>query len=237
MKAIVIPILIIAVVLIAGCVGIESGLSLKDCGNDTACFAEASANCTPAKIRIANVNSGVTVTMYSSVHGGNLTACEYYMKYEEILLPSNASAMYVSQADLLRGKDITCVIPAQSNGLFSGSSSISSSAITTVCKGSLLDALMSRMTAAPTPALARAPEELSSADRLRNCLNDAMGCEESVVALNKTCAYEFCARSCIDAEGNDLFSGVPVTPETCVPETGTAQACAACRAGDVSVLG
>jgi len=236
MRALVIPILILAIVLIAGCVGSETSLQLKDCGSDAACFTEASANCTPAKIRTTDVNSGVTIIMYSSVHGGNLTACEYYMKYEDIQLPSNASAMYASQANLLRGKDITCVIPVQSGGMLSSLSSIASSAITTVCRGSLVDALMSRMTAAPTAPSFVAPQELTSSDRLRNCQNDAMGCEESVVMYNRTCAYEFCARSCVDAEGNDLFSGVPVTPETCVPETGTAEACAACRAGNVSVL-
>ena len=236
MKALVIPILILAIVLIAGCVDIEAGLQLKDCGSDPECFAEASANCTPAKIRITNVNAGVTVIAYSSVHGGNLTACEYYMKYEDIQLPSNASAMYVSQANLLRGKEITCVIPAQSNGLFSGVSSISAGAITTICIGSLVDALMSRIAAAPTAPTLVAPQELNRSARLRNCQNDAMGCDESVRALNRTCAYEFCARSCVDAEGNDLFSGVPVTPETCAPETGAAEACAACRAGNVSVL-
>jgi hypothetical protein len=235
MKALVIPILIVATVLIAGCVGSETSLQLKDCGNDTECFAEASANCTPAKITTSPVNSGVTVIMYSSVHGGNLTACEYYMKYADIQLPSNASAMYVSQANLLRGKEITCVIPANPGGLLSGPSSLSSNAITTVCRGSLIDALMGSMYAAQAPTVTRVPE-LNRSDRLRNCKNDAMGCDESVRALNKTCAYEFCARSCVDAEGNDLFSGVPVTPETCVPETGTAEACAACRAGNVSVL-
>jgi len=236
MKALVISILILAIVLIAGCVGIEAGLQLKDCGSDPECFAEASANCTPAKIRITNVNAGVTVIAYSSVHGGNLTACEYYMKYEDIQLPSNASEMYVSKANLLRGKDITCVIPVQSGGMLSSLSSISSSAITTVCRGSLVDALMSRITAAPTAPTLVAPKELNKSQMLSNCRNDAMGCEESVRALNRTCAYEFCARSCVDAEGNDLFSGVPVTPETCVPEIGTAEACAACRAGNASML-
>ena len=115
-------------------------------------------------------------------------------------------------------------------------SSISSNAITTVCRGSLVDALMSRITAAPTAPTLVAPQELDRSALLRNCQNDAMGCEESVRALNRTCAYEFCARSCVDAEGNDLFSGVPVTSETCVPETGAAEACAACRAGNASML-
>jgi hypothetical protein len=235
MKAFVIPILILTTVLVAGCVGSETSLQLKDCGNDAACFAEASANCTPAKITTTDVNNDVTIIMYSSVHGGNLTACEYYMKYADIQLPSNASAMYVSQANLLRGKEITCVIPVHPGGLLSGPSSLSSNAISTVCSGSLVDALTESVYAAQAPTVTRVPE-LTSSDRLRNCKNDAMGCAENIRELNRTCVYDLCARSCIDAEGNDLFSGVPVTSETCVPETGTAQACAACRAGYVSAL-
>ena len=237
MKALVIPILILAIALIAGCVGIEAGLQLKDCGSDAACFTEASANCTPAKIRTTTVNAGMTIIIYSSVHGGNLTACEYYMKYEDIQLPSGASAMYVSQANLLRGKEITCVIPAQPNGLFSGVSSISAGAITTVCTGSFVDVLMGRMAAMQTAEPIRMlPQELNKSQMLSNCRNDAMGCEESIALRNEPCIYELCARSCIDAEGNDLFSGVPVTPETCVPEIGTAEACAACRAGNALML-
>jgi hypothetical protein len=145
---------IVSVVVVIGIVallfilsGIKGGPELKDCGTDFTCIINASANCTPAKGTLNLYEmSGSGPAIYFEVRSGNMQACNYYMRINDVVQSTVGSADELLAAE--KGKEIACTAPASMLvylSMYTDINLINSSA----CSGSLKDLLNSFMNQGP----------------------------------------------------------------------------------------
>ena len=83
MKAIAISALV-ALVLIAGCVGQTPTAQGTDCGTNATCLRTAEASCSPASGTLISDN----MTMYEEIRGTSQAGCAIYFNFEQPALGS-----------------------------------------------------------------------------------------------------------------------------------------------------
>lgn len=151
MKLVWIGMTIVGLVFLIGC--FEAGL--YDCGSDINCFKERAVKCEPTLLTITNSTSTtlgtMSMTTRAEVQGGTLEKCTFYMKIEDISISGNLTPtqkqLFDSMMGVLKGKDMTCVLPAaQMSGKTPSTGMVNSSA----CSGSLIDT-MKELQASVTP--------------------------------------------------------------------------------------
>jgi hypothetical protein len=129
-------------IILSGCTGAPTA-PLKDCGNDTACFEEAAADCTPAKLTVAESGEGFELAFTSEIRGQSGDNCTLYMKYDTFSFegvdefPEEFQQQFSELTTLVEGKEMTCLIPME----LIGSTDIEADVIKDYCTGSLKDGL------------------------------------------------------------------------------------------------
>jgi hypothetical protein len=128
-----------------------TGTSVKDCGTaygsdagdaGFACFSEAAASCTPAKVKLSSAATVISAgfLMSQEITGGTTQACKLYVKMDDMYAPTgmNASATQTFNilAGMFKGKAMNCVIPADQIA-----GSVEGPNMCDVCTGPLMDAM------------------------------------------------------------------------------------------------
>jgi hypothetical protein len=245
MKA-VLFVVIVAVAFLAGCSGGGLPQGMKDCGTITSqsnddpaivCFNEAAANCSAARLRMdtsdiqqmaSAFNPSITMTI--EVQGGTPEACKLYERIDDIKPPETMSAeqkqMFNSLAQPVKGKDITCAMPADRIRLFVTSMPpLSNAEVCEKCSGSLLDYMRSTGGCPGTDMVRDAAQKIY----LANCKMAATACQTSHM-LNPGDKCSYCETSCIDSStGVDLLNPF-------YAGTGPGPAVAACKKGNSSAI-
>ena len=83
----------------------------KNCGSNMTCYHEALQNCEKANVSLTQSMNGMSVTVYSDIQGGNVSACKVYEQIRNVEVPENTSSVEKMAMQMLNGADGTCIGP------------------------------------------------------------------------------------------------------------------------------